>query len=175
MTDAHQREPEGLSTHERELFAAMPRESSPVPGSADRIVAQLKRDGMLPARARMSARTRVMLQAAAGLALMAAGAVAGHSYGTRNSLERALARTDLTVVDRVLLLQRAGSAYVTAANGYADATKQADSTAVEVANKVLRGAAHAVVRSNLNTRTAGNLLVALGGRDTTTHKSLLWY
>lgn len=175
MMDAHQHEPDELSRHESELFAAMPRESALAPGSADRVVAQLKRDGMLPVRARMAPRTRVILQAAAGLALMAAGAVAGQWYGRRNSLERALARTDLTVVERVLLLQRAGTAYVTAANGYADATKRADSTAVEVANKVLRGAAHAVVRSNLNTRTAGNLLVALGGRDTTTHKSLLWY
>jgi hypothetical protein len=175
MMDEQQHEPGDLSRHESELFAAMSRESTPAVGSADRIVAQLKRDGMLPARARISARSRVVLQAAAGLALLVTGALAGQWYGTRNSLENALARTDLTVVDRVLLLQRAGSAYVTAANGYADATQRADSTAVEVANKVLRGAAHAVVRSNLNTRTAGNLLVALGGRDTTTHKSLLWY
>jgi hypothetical protein len=175
MMDSDQHELNELSSHEGELFAALPRESTPAPGSADRVVAQLRRDGMLPARPRISMRTRVILQAAAGLALMVAGAIGGHAYGTRNSLEQALSRSDLTVVDRVRLLQRAGSAYVTAANGYADATKQADSTAVEVANTVLRGAAHAVVRSNLNTRTAGNLLVALGGRDTTTHKSLLWY
>jgi hypothetical protein len=168
-------ERDDLSEHERALFAALPRETAGDSAAADRLIATLRREGAVRVAPRVSLATRVALRIAAGLVLLLGGAWSGHRYAMRNSLEHALGRTDLTVVDRVLLLQRAGSAYVTAANGYADATKQADSTAVEVANQVLRGAAHAVVRSTLNTRTANNLLVALQGRDTTSQKTLLWY
>lgn len=164
-----------LTEHERDLFAALPRETHGRSGDADRLLAVLRRDGVIAPRPLISRTARPWALAAAGMALFLAGAFTGQRFATRNSLERALARTNLTVADRILLLQRAGSAYVTAANGYANATQRADSTAVEVANQVLRGAAHAVVRSNLNTRTASNLLVALQGRDTTSHKSLLWY
>jgi len=65
------------------------------------------------------------------------------------------------VPDRILLLQRAGSAYVTAAHAYADATAQTDSTAVEVARQVLVGAAHAVVRSQLDAGVASRLTSVL--------------
>jgi len=118
---------------------------------------------------------RTLTRLAAALALFALGAVTGARVAARGSLERELARTDLGVADRVFLLQRAGSAYVTAANGYADATKRADSTAVEVANQVLRGAAHAVVRSSLNSRTASDILNVLQPRDSTARKPIVWY
>jgi hypothetical protein len=164
-----------LTQHERELFAALPRESTPDPVATDRLLRAMRYDGMLRPSQRFSPAMRVALRIAAGLALFIGGAFAGSRYAMRNSLETALQRRDLTVVDRILLLQRAGSAYVTAADAYANATQQADSTAVEVANQVLRGAASAVVRGSLNTRTANNLLVALQGRDTTSQKTLLWY
>jgi hypothetical protein len=164
-----------LSNHESELFAALPRESAPDPVATDRLLRAMRHDGMLRPPQRFSPAARIALQLAAGLVLFVGGAFAGSRYAMRNSLETALQRQDLTVVDRILLLQRAGSAYITAADAYAGATKQADSTAIEVANQVLRGAASAVVRSSLNTRTANNLLAALQGRDTTSQKTLLWY
>ena len=169
------KEHDELSEHERQLFAALPRESAPDAVAAERLLRAMRHDGLIRPAPRFTPATRVALGLAAGFLLFAGGAFAGARYATRNSLEEALHRTDLTVVDRILLLQRAGSAYVTAANGYAAATKRADSTAVEVASQVLRGAAQAVVRSNLNTRTANNLLVALQGRDTISSKNLLWY
>ena len=79
----------------------------------------------------------------------------------------------------MLLLQRAGSAYVRAAQGYADATTRIDSTAVEVASQVLVGAAHAVARNNLDAGMAARLAEVLAaadhdaGRDTAQTRSLV--
>ena len=72
-----------------------------------------------------------------------------------------LARRDLTPAERVLLLQRAGSAYVRAAQSYADATAKSDSNAVEVASRVLIGAAHAVARNSLDAGLSARLTSAL--------------
>lgn len=161
-----------LGPHESELFAQLPRESAPDPASTDQLVTVLRRAGFLQRR---SSRAAWALRLAAAVVLFAAGALAGARFATRNSLERALARTDLTVPDRILLLQRAGSAYVTAAHGYADATAHADSTAVEVANQVLRGAAHAVMKSNLNSSLSASLVAVLQTQPSTPPKPLLWY
>src|SRR5262249_20964409 len=98
---------------------------------------------------------------AAALALLALGASGGWVAGRRGSLEEMLARTDLTVGDRVLLLQRAGSAYVTAAQSYASATARTDTTAIEVATRVLLGAAHAVARNHLDAGVAARLTSVL--------------
>ena len=68
-----------------------------------------------------------------GLSLLAAGCVepgyflrAGWSEARlllgRRPIAEMLARPDLTLSDRVLLLERAGSVYVRAARSYADAT-----------------------------------------------------
>jgi hypothetical protein len=172
MTDEH--DTDDLGAHERELFARLPRESAPGPASTDQLVAVLRREGFFHRRAR---RANWALQLAAAVALFASGAVAGARFATRSSLERALARTDLTVPDRILLLQRAGSAYVTAAHGYADATAHADSTAVEVANQVLRGAAHAVMKSNLNSTLSASLVAVLQTQPSHSNasKPILWY
>ena len=174
-----------LSPHERGLFAALPREGAADPRSTDRILETLRAEGLVrtpasPAAERRPAwRTRrgarVAARLAAAVAIFTAGSFTGTQIAGHGSLERELARTDLSVAARILLLQRAGSAYVTAANGYADATKRADSTAVEVANQVLRGAAHAVVRSSLNSRTASDILNVLQPRDSTTRKPIVWY
>ncbi|MFI5309862.1 MAG: hypothetical protein ACHQQ3_01405 [Gemmatimonadales bacterium] len=161
-----------LAPRERELFAQLPRENAPDAAATARLLAALRREGFLP---REAPRWRAALQLAAAVALLAAGALGGARFATRNSLERALVRTDLTIPDRILLLQRAGSAYVTAAHGYADATAHADSTAVEVANQVLRGAAHAVMKSNLSSTLSASLVAVLQVPSTTPPKPILWY
>jgi hypothetical protein len=66
------------------------------------------------------------------------------------SLEAQIDREGLSANERVLVLQRAGSAYVRAAHAYADAVAETDSTAVEVASQVLIGAAQAVARTDLD-------------------------
>jgi len=171
MTDSS--DPQDLDARERALFAGLARESAPDAASTEALVTALRREGFLRAGARR--RTRWLLPLAAALALFAAGALVGNRFATRHSLERALARTDLTVADRVFLLQRAGSAYVTAAHGYADATAHADSAAVEVANQVLLGAAHAVVKSKLNSTLSSNLMNVLQAADAKPRNPILWY
>jgi hypothetical protein len=128
------------------LFAELPRTAPLAPGQVDRLVAELRREGFFH-------KHRVLrwgIRAAAAALIFAVGALAGSQYARRNSLEEMLARKQLSVADRVLLLQRAGSAYVRAAQAYADATARVDSNAVEVASRVLLGAAHAVARSSLD-------------------------
>jgi hypothetical protein len=139
------------STAERSLLDALPRESTLPPGHEDDVVDALRDAGFFRRR---QWRPNVVLQIAAAVALFVSGgvvgAVADARLTTRNTIESLLARTDLSLNDRVLLLQRAGTAYVRAANGYAEATTAIDSTAVEVASQVLMGAAHAVARQDLD-------------------------
>jgi hypothetical protein len=158
-----------------EAMTALRREQPLVPGETDRMVAVLRNEGLLR---RSAAATRWPLLAAAAVIVFAAGAFAGSAYTKRGSLEDALARRDLTVSDRVLLLQRAGSAYVQAAQAYADATTRADSTAVEVASQVLVGAANAVARHNLDAGMAARLAAALQPRiipASAPRKPLIWF
>lgn len=157
-----------------EALTELGREQPLRPGETDRMIAVLRREGLL----RRRAATRWPLLAAAAVILFVLGAVAGSAYTRRGSLEDALARRDLTVSDRVLLLQRAGSAYVQAAQGYADATTRADSTAVEVASQVLVGAANAVARHNLDAGMAARLAEALQPRvipASSARKPLIWF
>jgi hypothetical protein len=158
-----------------ESFAALPREIPLASGETDRMVAMLRREGLL----RRPNATRWPLLAAAAVIVFVAGAFAGSAYTKRGSLEDALARRDLNVADRVLLLQRAGSAYVQAAQGYANATTAADSTAVEVASRVLVGAANAVARHNLDAGMAARLAEALKTPAiipaSTQRKPLIWF
>ena len=142
---------------ELRAFAQLAREAPLTDGETDRIVRRLRRDGFFQARFH----ARRALVAAAALLLFASGALVGGFFARRGSLEDMLTRKDLSVPDRVLLLQRAGSAYVTAAQGYADATAHIDSTAVEVASRVLVGAAHAVARKSLDAGMAARLSAAL--------------
>ena len=157
-----------------EALSELRREQPLLPGETDRMVAALRSEGLL----RRRSATRWPLLAAAAVIVFAAGAFAGSEYTRRGSLEDALARRDLTVTDRVLLLQRAGSAYVQAAQDYADATSRADSTAVEVASQVLVGAANAVARHNLDAGMAARLAEALQPRIvpmSATRKPLIWF
>ena len=140
------------------LFAALPRDSAPEPRELDHLVTALKAEGFLRRRDR---RFSWMLQAAAAVVLLVSGGVAGARVASRNSLEAMLARTDLPLSDRILLMQRAGSAYVRAANSYASAASETDSTAIEVSSRVLLGAAQAVARSRLDGGLTPGLTAAL--------------
>jgi len=157
------------------LLDELPRTTSVADGEADRIVAQLRREGFFRARARTM---RWMLQAVAAAAIFLVGVFAGSQYARRNSLEDMLARQHLSVADRVLLLQRAGSAYVRAAQSYADATANVDSNAVEVASRVLLGAAHAVARSSLDAGLSARLTTAMQpavSPEPAPRKPVIWF
>ena len=147
-----------LENHAQRLFAALPRESTPEPRELDHLVSALRAEGFFRRRPR---RLSWLTQLAAAVVLLMLGGLAGARIATRNSLEAQLARTDLSVTERILLMQRAGSAYVRASNSYAGAVAQADSTAVEVASRVLLGAAQAVARSNLDGGLSPSLTAAL--------------
>jgi len=151
-------DPNALDDELRRLFDQLPRESRPEAHEVDHVVTALRAEGFF---GRRRGRAFGMLQLAAAILLLVLGGVAGALTARRNSLESMLARTDLSLPDRILLMQRAGSAYVRAANGYAGAAAQTDSSAVEVATRVLLGAAQAVARNNLDGGLTPNLTAAL--------------
>lgn len=153
MSDDHD-----LDERERALFAALPRETEIDERELDHLVSALKAEGFLQ-RPRAGFHWSVLLAASVLFALV--GGVVGARLATRSSLEGQLARTDLSVADRILLMQRAGSAYVRASNSYASAVAQTDSAAVEVASRVLVGAAQAVARTKLDGGVAQDLTAAL--------------
>jgi hypothetical protein len=152
------------------LFDALPRESDTDPHAADRLVVRLRHDGFFARRAR---RVNWPIGIAAAAVLMAMSAWGGWRAGRHGSLEEMLGRTDLTVAERVLLLQRAGSAYVSAAQSYASATARTDTTAIEVASRVLIGAAHAVARNHLDAGVAARLTNAL--QPATPSRPTIWF
>ena len=141
------------------LFDELPRTSTPEAQELEHLVSALKSEGFF--RSRTSWRSNWLVQLAAAVVLLMVGAGAGSKIATRNSLESQLERNDLTVAERILLIQRAGSAYVRASNGYASAVATTDSTATEVARRVLEGAAQAVARSNLDGGLSKDLTAAL--------------
>jgi hypothetical protein len=151
-----------LDERERRLFAQLPRESAPAPRELDHLVSALRAEGFL--RERRRGRVSWALSLAAAVLIAALGGVVGGRLAVRHSLESQLERTDLTVADRILLMQRAGSAYVRASNAYASAVAQTDSSAVEVARSVLLGAAQAVARSNLDGGVSPGLTALLRAR-----------
>lgn len=157
---------------DRDLLRALPRED-PVPETeADELVSALRREGLIG----RSSRWRPAALIAAAVVIFIAGTFAGTWRERRSSLEGALERTAMTPTERVLLLQRAGSAYVRAAQGYADAVGQTDSTAVEVASQVLLGAASAVARSRLDAGLSERLSIALASTGSTPNRTnLIWY
>jgi|SRR5215831_4850616 len=171
----------------RALFDALPHDAPTDPGAAERLVVRLRHEGLLvrhrsviasissviPSAAR-DLQFRWPVGIAAVLLLVALGAWGGWTAGRRGSLEEMLTRNDLTVGDRVLLLQRAGSAYVTAAQSYANATARTDTTAIEVASRVLLGAAHAVARNHLDAGIAEQLTTVLQ-QSATRSRPTVWF
>jgi hypothetical protein len=156
------------------MLAELPRTAPLDAGETDRMVARLRDDGFFRPQGRAF---RLAIQAVAATAIFAVGVFAGSQYARRNSLEM-LSRQHLSVADRVLLLQRAGSAYVRAAQSYADATAHVDSSAVEVASRVLLGAAHAVARSGLDAGLSARLTTAMQpavAPETASRKPVIWF
>ena len=151
-------DPNELVERLRRRLRELPRESAVNPRELDHLVTALRAEGFLQSRRRA---LFWMMQLAAAIVLAVLGGFVGARIATRNSLESRLERTDLSVSDRILLMQRAGSAYVRAANAYAGAVAKTDSTAVEVASRVLIGAAQAVARSNLDGGLTPDLTAAL--------------
>jgi hypothetical protein len=156
MLDEH--EPVAYDARERALFDALPRESPSDVLAEQRLVNALRGEGYFR---RTPRRLVWVFQLAAAVALLVTGGVIGARHAARHSIEAQIARNDLSLNERVLLLQRAGSAYVNAANGYADATSQIDSTAVEVARQILMGAAQAVARQSMDGGMTTRLAVML--------------
>jgi len=167
-----EQETDHLTARERRLFEQLPRESAPPAAEAERLVAALRSEGFFRRRAAVP---RLAFQLAAAIALLVIGGVIGARLERRGSLEELLDRDNLAVSERVLLLQRAGSAYVRAAHAYASATATADSTAVEVASQVLRGAAGALVKSNLNSTVSSGIVNVLQAADRGPRQPLIWY
>src|SRR5215471_3464206 len=176
-----------LGAELRALFDALPHDAPTDPRAADRLVVRLRHEGffVIPSPSSLTLlrtgsardllfRTRWPLAIAAALLLAALSALGGWTAGRRGSLEEMLSRTDLTVADRVLLLQRAGSAYVTAAQSYANATARTDTTAIEVASRVLLGAAHAVARNHLDAGIAEQLTTVLQ-QSATRSRPTVWF
>jgi hypothetical protein len=130
------------------LAAGLNREAPLNPDAEARLVSALRQEGLL--RHNRPRWVAPVAQLAAAIVLLVVGAWGGATYASRSSLEAMLGREDLAIGDRVLLLQRAGSAYVRAAQNYADAAKGVDSAAVEVASRVLVGAAQAVAKNSLD-------------------------
>jgi hypothetical protein len=142
-----EREVPEYTEEERRLFAALPRERPGDPGTELRLLETLAREGYFR---RTRGRSWAWLQVAAAAALLLLGGWMGARVERGRSLEAQIDREGLSANERVLVLQRAGSAYVRAAHAYADAVAETDSTAVEVASQVLIGAAQAVARTDLD-------------------------
>lgn len=150
-----------LTPREQELFAALPREMPLEPTSEHGLFSVLRSEGYFDRHHQRAPLRRIAAAIALVLGGSLAGFLVGERVGQRASVEAQLARDNLTSAERVLLLQRAGSAYVNAAHAYADAAATTDSAAVEVARQVLLGAAHALVRSDLDAGVAATLTSVL--------------
>jgi len=135
----------GYKDEEGSLLRQLPCEAALDRAEEDQLVGRLHTEGRL---GRRHAGFSWMLRVAAALVLVASGGWAGMHIGDRDPVEAALARPDLSAQERVLLLQRTGSAYVQAAHLQAAQGRSPDSAAVEVALRVLVGAAHAIARAD---------------------------
>jgi hypothetical protein len=145
---------------EMRRLTALPRELALENDTEERVVRALRAEGILRPRSRTLA-----LRAAAAIALFVSGGIAGAWYAERGSLEAQIARSDLSSEDRILLLQRVGSAYVSASEAYVASTAATDSAAVEVARRVLIGAARGVARADLENQLSPRLIAALESPD----------
>lgn len=155
------------------MLAALPRTAPLTDGEADRLVHRLRDERLLRAPRRWQP---WLARAAAAAVIFALGTYAGARYARRDSLEEMLSRKDIGLSERVLLLQRAGSAYVHAAESYANATAKVDSGAVEVASQVLVGAANAIARKSLDAGMSARLTSALVPvRNTGPAKPIIWF
>jgi len=106
-------DPDALAPELAAALRALPREAASPPGEEDRTVRALRRRGLLP-QPRWRRYGVALSRVAAAAVLFAAGALYGDARATRHALETVLAQRDRDARQTALLVQRAGSAYVTA-------------------------------------------------------------
>src|SRR5512134_3527372 len=102
---------EGLSTAEREAFAALPREGMPGRLLEERVVAELRHRGYLGARRARDPGWRLMpIAAAAGaVALFASGLAVGQWLGARHTADVMIAQQRQDAANTAAAVQRTGS------------------------------------------------------------------
>jgi hypothetical protein len=146
-----------LTAQERDAFAALAREREPSRMLEERVVAELRAHGylgMARRRERQFAFGWPPLAAAAGLAaslaLFASGVAVGQWLGTRHTTEAMLQLHQQDAVQAASLVERTGSAYVSALGTLAQASGKASPQDVqhgkEAAQEVMQAAANAMVR-----------------------------
>jgi len=159
---------------ERAWVASLARASAPPPGAEDRAVAALRREGLLGRRRVVAP---MLLGIAAALLVFASGAWVGAHVARGGSVEGQLYRDDASLSQRVLVLQRAGSAYIRAMQRVA-AVAPPDSIAAEVATQALTGAALAAARAHLDSDLSPRLVSffeAARRGAATSSSTLIWY
>ena len=159
---------------ERAWLASLARTSEPAPGVENRVVASLRREGLVVRRRPVAP---MLLGLAAALLLFVSGVWVGARVARRGSLEAQLTRDDASAAERVLVLQRAGSAYIRAMQRVATAAPR-DSTAAEVATQALTGAAFAAARARLDSGLSPRLVAFFEASRPTSAGSgptLIWY
>src|SRR5262252_6586778 len=134
-----------LTDDDRDLVARLPRERSASADREDQMVALLRQHGYFRPR---HPRGLIGAAVAAAVLVFLSGTLFGQWRAEQRSLEFALERNDLSDADRVLVLQRAGSAYVRASEQLAGVASSSP-TARDVAVHILAGAAQAAARANL--------------------------
>ena len=163
---------------ERRLFAALPKTKDVDPRLENAVVTALQREGLLRSSGgRRSAFAFVALAATLVLAAWLGGVRWGAQSARADSIEGLLARADLSASERVLLMQRAGSAYVAATNQYVASVDQVDAVAAEVSSRTLLGAAQAVARARVNGPLATRIAAIMGDArgEAGQAKPVIWY
>ncbi|HSR69318.1 MAG TPA: hypothetical protein VLU25_15380 [Acidobacteriota bacterium] len=159
------------SEEETERLRALARQQAPPPELEDRVVARLKREGLLERPIRPWWQVHWMPWALAGTAALFAVFLLGYSAGQRAGAESALSmmaeiRQARDVEQAIANVQRTGSAYVTAlaALGHlaASSPDQGDRRqSQEVALSALYAAAQEMVRLDPDDPVAARLLQGL--------------
>lgn len=136
---------------ERAALEALPRERPPSALLEERIVRDLRREGLLrpPTPKRLSPLRWWAGAAAAGVALFLAGFGVGQSRGSDRAFELVEAVREADAGQRAALVQRTGSMWVTALAGLAEGAgdeEAQDEAGREVALAALRGAVAELAR-----------------------------
>jgi hypothetical protein len=158
---------------ERAWLAALPRTSTPGPSAENQLVRTLRREGYFGRGLSIST---ALLGMAAAIVLFASGALVGAHIDRGSSLEAELLREPTSSAERVLLLQRAGSAYLRSMQLAASAPH--DSVAAEVVSQALVAAAQAAARAHLDNGLSPRLVALLdarSGANAAPQSTLIWY
>lgn len=180
-----------LTSSERELFAALPREREPGRLLEERTVRALRERGLIQAPAQSQPVRRIPMAwmsgaVAAGIALFLGGLATGQYLGARNTeviVGRVQQRDAQTAA---LMVQQTGTAYVQALSRLSQVsdTTRGGGQGREVARQMLRQAADEMVRMNPNDPVASGILAAFdrGAQqrrpvtsDTTGQQRMVWF